>query len=470
MKITNLHPLSLSTVAQQLRNGELSAQTICEWVISNYQQFEPQFNAYRQWLPDSIYSAAERADQAFKKGQDFSPLQGLPISVKDCFGLAGTRTYCGTAGALAEKYEVEGPLIRQIIEQNAMITGKTHTDEFCYGGIGAVNHGQIPRNPWDNESHRLAGGSSSGAGVSLLQNTAFVALASDTSGSVRRPASVTATVGLKLTHGRWSTQGMVPLSPSLDTTGFLTRTAQDAAFVFSALEPGCDYQQFDVTKQGLSGKKLGVCPQHFWNDCSPGVEQGIRQALTELEAAGAKIVEIDFPEAEQAYHKGIDGGIVATEFSALLEHNLPNHFSQLHPFLGHRLTGTDKPQQLATHYLKSLMALKDLSHSAAEKLNSVDALISPTVPITIPKVNDVIQLDCYERANKLAVKNTYIPSLLQLCAISLPVALDNEGIPVGMQLMAPSMNEESLLNLSCLIEQTLGTAILRLGIAPMLVP
>ena len=146
--------------------------------------------------------------------------------------MAGLPTYAGTPQRLPPKWEQEGPIVGRIQQQLGVIVGKSHTVEFALGGLGTNRHYGSPYNPWDASHQRISGGSSSGAGVSLLERSALVALGSDTTGSVRMPASMTGTVGLMVSHGRWSTDGIVPVAPILDAPGLLTLTVADLLMAF----------------------------------------------------------------------------------------------------------------------------------------------------------------------------------------------------------------------------------------------
>ena len=183
-------------------------------------------------------------------------------------------------------------MIRAIRGQMAVIAGKTHTVEFAFGGLGTNPHWGTPRNPWDNLEHRAPGGSSAGAGVSLCEGSALAAFGSDTGGSVRVPASMTGTVGLKTTKGRWPTDGIVPLCSTLDTPGILTRSAADAAIVFSAIEsvlakrPVAAVQPMDIRTL-----TIGLTRSFYWDRCQDDIAAVLEEAIRGLAAAGARTLE-----------------------------------------------------------------------------------------------------------------------------------------------------------------------------------
>ena len=170
---------SVAEIGAALRAERTSAAALCEAAIANHEAHEESFGAFKHWDPAAARDQATAADAAFKAGNDLGPLQGLPISVKDLYGVKGWPTYAGTPKRFPKSWENEGPVVAALRAQLCVLTGKTHTVEFALGGIGANPHYGTPRNPWDADRHRAPGGSSSGAGVSLVAGSALVALGTD---------------------------------------------------------------------------------------------------------------------------------------------------------------------------------------------------------------------------------------------------------------------------------------------------
>src|SRR5690625_463553 len=169
----NLHTLDLPTIAQQLRTGDLSAQQLMEACNANYERSEAALNAYKTWDGARATEVAKTVDTLLKSNYDLGPLMGIPTSVKDLFGVPGLPTFAGSSAALPQAWSQAGRLVQAFIDQLSPITGKSHTVEFAFGGIGMNGHWDTPRNPWDTKEHRIPGGSSSGAGVSLCQGSAL---------------------------------------------------------------------------------------------------------------------------------------------------------------------------------------------------------------------------------------------------------------------------------------------------------
>src|SRR5690242_5184918 len=244
---------SLIEIAADLRAKRVTARELVETAIARHERFGERLHAYSLWAPEQARVVAQAADAAFAAGVTVGPLQGLPISIKDLFAASGYPCFAGSSRRLpSDPWEQDGPLVATLRRQLGVITGKTHMVEFAFGGTGLNSHHGAPVNPWDASAHRSPGGSSSGAGVSLLEGSALLAFGSDTAGSVRIPASMTGTVGLKVTLGRWPTEGVVTLSHSFDTPGLLAGSVADVAYGFAAFDPAHgDADRFFARHGGL---------------------------------------------------------------------------------------------------------------------------------------------------------------------------------------------------------------------------
>ena len=452
---------SIAVLAAALRDGRTSAEMLAETAIERRREA---LGAYKTWRPDAARAHARAADAAFAVGADLGPLQGLPVSVKDIYGLEGWPTFAGSPRELPPAWQREGPVVARLRQQLPVIPGKTHTVEFAFGGLGSNPHWPPPRNPWDAETPRVAGGSSSGAGVSLQEGSAVLALGTDTAGSVRIPAAMTGSVGLKTTHGRWSIDGIVPLSPSLDTAGVLVRTVADAALGFAALDgPAAGWRIPEPP--ALAGLTFGVPEDFFWADCDPGVAEAVRAAIGELTRAGAQAVSRELPQADPAYAIFREGGLAAPEFYEFLRAELPDWLEALDPNVRGRMEATEDLKAWA--YLNRRRRLRALGSAANANLAGVDALLTPTVPVTPPAIADLDDPKTYRRANLLALRNTSVVNYLRLSALSLPVGLDTAGLPVGLQVIMPAGADERLIAVGLAIERALGTGRERLGRAPL---
>ena len=265
---------TLVEIARDLRERRLTARELIEAAIARHERFGERLHAYSLWAPEQARAVADAADAAFAAGVSVGPLQGLPVSIKDLFAAAGYPCFAGSSRRLpAEPWERDGPLVATLRRQLGVIMGKTHMVEFAFGGTGQNSHHGAPYNPWDAMAHRSVGGSSSGAGVSLLEGSALLAFGSDTAGSVRIPACMTGNAGLKVTLGRWSAEGVVPLSFTFDTPGLLARSVSDIAYGFAALDPADIDPVSFIAQAGtrdLTGVRIGVGDPFLWQRLRPG--------------------------------------------------------------------------------------------------------------------------------------------------------------------------------------------------------
>jgi aspartyl-tRNA(Asn)/glutamyl-tRNA(Gln) amidotransferase subunit A len=398
---------------------------------------------------------------------DAPPLCGIPISVKDLYGVRGTPTFAGTARRLPASWESEGWLVARLREQGAVMVGKTHTVELAYGAVGINPHWGTPRNPWDAEAHRIPGGSSCGAGVSLHEGSALLALGSDTGGSIRIPASMTGVVGHKTTKGRWPTTGVVPLSSTLDTVGALARSVEDGAYFFGAVDPALGEPLTFLESLESStppGPRIALPSGGIWDDCQPDIAGVIHDALSTLASAGWRLTEVDGALLDDAQHLYMHGGIAGAECSAFLEAELPGWMEILHPTVGLRLAGA--PARSSELYAASLSARETMARAAGTLFRHADFLVLPAALTTPPTVAELDGHETYLQANVTALRPTCPVSMLGLCAVTLPVGLDDAGMPVGLQLVAPGGADEKLLGGALAVEGILGTAPERLGAPP----
>lgn len=466
--MTNPLDKSLPELASTLRAGKISAKELTDTCIANHDATED-LNVYKKWTPDFARDSAALADDAFRTGVDLGVLQGIPVSVKDLYGVRGTQTFAGTYKAFPEDWQTEGPVVQSVRQQLGVITGKSHTVELAFGGLGVNSHWGTPRNPWDAEHHRVPGGSSAGAGVSLQQGSALVALGSDTAGSVRIPASMTGTVGLKTSVDRWSTDGIVPLSTTLDTAGVLARTVEDVAYAFAAIDPFIEStaQGFlsEIQNHPSSAVSIGIAREKVWDDCSAGVAEVVHEALKECEQAGVTLKDIELPECAGAMEMLGKGSVAAAECDEFIEAVVPEWRDHLDPLVSIRIRDGD--QLSSREYLSRIRWFDDVANSASTRFADCDVIALPTVCVTPPRLDDVNELDSYRTNNMLALRNTCIANFLGLCAITIPAGLDQAGMPVGLQLMARHGDEEHLLAIALAVENIIGTSRQRLGKPPM---
>lgn len=463
-----IEQLTLKELSKRLRANELSAQTLMALCAENYVRYEPLTHAYKTWNGETATKVADAADLLLRSGTDLGPLMGIPISAKDLYGVPGLPTYAGSTEKLPASWEQPGRLMQAILKQGAPVAGKTHTVEFAFGGIGINNHWGTPVNPWDSAHARIPGGSSSGAGVSLSQGSALLALGTDTAGSVRLPASFTGNVGLKTTVGRWPSDGIVPLSPSLDTPGILTRSVEDAAFGFSAIELMLTGKT--VTPQNLAsfhGIRFGVPEHFFWDDADASIVAEVEAVIKKITAMGGQVIPVQLPNCDVVYDIFKSGGLAASELSMFLTMTMPEKTASLDPMIKLRIEGAEAISSI--EFLRRCEVLRQASQAAATFFDQkIDVLLTPTVAISPPKAADLADPDVYRLANMKVLRNASIANLMGLCALSMPIGKDHQQMPVGLQLMCGPNQEAKLLSIATCLEKKLGKPIDLLGKPPLL--
>ncbi len=447
---------TLAQLAQTLRSGEVTSNQLTRYAISQHELFGRGLNAYREWGPRRALTLAQKADYKFKQGSDVGCLQGIPISAKDIFGIPGYSTYAGSQARLPNQWQRAGPIVQNLQQQLAVMMGKTHTVQFAYGGLGINHHWGTPRNPWDREQHRVPGGSSSGAGVSLCEGSAFVAMGTDTSGSVRVPASYTGVVGLKTTKNRWSTCGIVPLSPFLDTAGVLTRTVEDSIYAFHALDNASSSidSALEFTQAAMAKAqdkfRIGIDLGRMWNPCEQSIQNVCMSALHALETDGCRVINLDFPEVEQAIELRNLGSTISAELTEFLQSELPDWIASLDTVIKERVQTGDNIS--AVEFLRRKRRIRHIGGAAEKQFQECDIIASPTVPLSPPTVEELEFPGQYMPKNLLALQNTTVGSILNLCSLTVPVGMDHNQMPVGFQLMAPAGEEERLLSVGLRLE------------------
>jgi aspartyl-tRNA(Asn)/glutamyl-tRNA(Gln) amidotransferase subunit A len=466
--VATLFNKSLKTIACALRAGSITAREILETAIARHDAIGGQLNAYKTWNPDYARRQADAADAVLAIGRDLGPLQGIPTSIKDLYGVTGFPSFAGTRRRLPQKWEHEGPLVTALRNQLAIVTGKTHTAELGFGGLGVNPHWTAPRNPWDADAHRAPGGSSSGAGVSLWEGSALLALGTDTGGSGRIPASMTGTVGLKVGYGRWPMAGILPLSSLFDTPSLLGRSVADVAYAFAALDaasgdPNTLLAQLNTRTP--TDCRIAVADSTLWQGCSAGVAETVQAALTESVRQGVKCSEPAMPIIRDALTFMMEPTVAAVECNALLTTELPEWLPLLGPIVAALVA--EGETMTARDLLDRQRRFQAFAVAGAELFQDFDVMAMPTVPIAPPRLDELQTTEDYHRLSSATLRNTTIVSLLGLCALTLPAGLDPTGLPVGLQLVARHGEEERLLSVAFTLERILGSPRERLGVPPL---
>lgn len=461
MDKTNLHYGNIIHIAGRIRKGEISSTELVEYLLARIESLDDKLNAFQLLCNESAIEQARSADQALRAGKDLGVLHGIPYAAKDLFDVKGLPTKAGAKLLERNIASKDAAVIYKLSQAGMILLGKTNTVQFAFSGLG-INHDHgTPHNPW-SQDHHLPGGSSSGSGVAVAAGMVPMALGADTGGSVRVPASLCGTVGLKTTVGQVSRAGVYPLSWTLDSVGFLTRSVEDAALVYQCVQ-GADINDeitlgrtpHDVLKElknGVRGMRLAFAESMFQEDLHPEVEKAVREGGSVFEELGAQVSSIEFTEAQEALQLNPGGVIVAAEGYTLNKRLLEEHFDELDPVVAHRMIKGKDVQ--ASTYLENSVATKRLRSEACNTLKDVDALIVPTTPVPAQPLSEVdTDLDNYLKRNSLYLRNTCIGNVLNMCGLSIPCGFTKEGFPIGLLIYGKPFQENVVLRAGYAFQQ-----------------
>jgi len=449
---------SIAEIGKLYRARKLSPVELTRFLLDRIATLNPRLNAYLTVCEEQALQQAARAESAFagkrrgKTARGLGPLHGIPISLKDNIYTAGIRT---TAGSKILRDFVplhDAPVVTALKKAGAILLGKTNMHEFAYGITSNNPHYGPVRNPWDET--RIAGGSSGGSAAALAAGLCYGSIGTDTGGSIRIPSSLCGVVGLKPGLGRVSTQGVVPLSPTLDVVGPLARSAEDAALLFDAIFiRGTNERNLIPCKTPSSRSrraKLGIPKEFFFDVVSPEVQHAFDHAIRILKKSGASIKEIALPFLPETE----DAGNQIAWPEAVLYHQqagwFPEHSADYGQDVRSRLEmGT---QVSAVSYLKALQTREEFIsrlHLVMEDAR-VDALAVPATPIAAPLIGEESTSisGSLHPTRALLLRLNRPANLAGFPAISVPCGLTTNGLPIGLQFIAAVTDEPLLLELA----------------------
>jgi aspartyl-tRNA(Asn)/glutamyl-tRNA(Gln) amidotransferase subunit A len=451
---------SIAEMGARIRQG-LSPVDLAEQCLARIERLDPRLHAFIALTRERALGSARAAESALRAGQDLGPLHGIPYAVKDLYDVAGQATTGGTRLLAKSVAAADCAAVRRLSAAGMVLLGKTHTVQFAFGGVG-INHDQgTPHNPWHRAAH-APGGSSSGSGVAVGAGLVPIALGTDTGGSVRIPAALCGTVGLKTTVGRISRAGVYPLSFMLDSVGPLSRTVEDAALVYQALQ-GADFDD-DVTlgvpphdvlrdvARGVTGLRLAFAETVFFDDVDGEVEQAVRGSGAVFRELGARVDSMAVPEVALAMAEQQRVLMVAAEALVVNGRLLDEHKDALDPIVAGRMaTGRSLG---AIDFVRVSRQWAALRREVVRTLADVDALLVPTTQIP-PRPIAAIDAtpETYVEHNGRYLRNTSLGNVLNLCAVSVPCGFTGDGLPISLMIYAKPFDEGTALRVARAYEQ-----------------
>jgi aspartyl-tRNA(Asn)/glutamyl-tRNA(Gln) amidotransferase subunit A len=450
------HDLTYATVAELsavIGSRKVSPVEVVDVLLDRIERRNPQLGAFIDVYARDARLAAEAADKAIRAGHQVGPLHGVPVALKDIIELEGRVTTGGSKVWANRVSTVTATLAQRLIGAGMIVLGKTHTVEFAMGSWGTNTHMGTPCNPWDLKTHRTPGGSSSGSGVAVAAGLAPVAIGTDTGGSVRLPAAWCGIVGLKVSVGRVSTFGVLPLSSTLDTPGPMARSIEDAALVYRVLQ-GPDPRDpqtrgivvddpLPLLRRGVSGLRLAVLPEAERAGVDGEVLAAYEASVETLGRLGAQIVRIALPHRLADYATAT-GQIIGAEGYRFVGHLVDDMSLPIDPHvrpriqLGRGLSARD--------YLRALAECQEHRRAFAAAMTDADALLTPTTQTAAIPTDQVDQ-------TTTAAHFTRPGNYLGLCGVAVPNGFTPGGLPTSLQILCHSGQEAMALRIGWAYEQ-----------------
>ncbi len=482
-----MHELTNLTMHEALdlmRGGDVTSLALTEAVLARIRAVDDKVRAYLRVTEESALVQARRADARRGAGEN-APLLGIPIALKDNLSTKGVETTSGSKILKGYRPPFDATVVAKLKAAGAVILGKTNLDEFAMGSSTENSGFFTTRNPWDLT--RVPGGSSGGSAAAVAAGEAIAALGTDTGGSVRQPASLCGVVGLRPTYGRCSRYGLVAFASSLDQAGPLTRDVTDCALLLrviagpdkrdgtTLLDPVPDYvTALDGPSTKIRGLRLGVPQEYFTEGLQPAIAEAIQAATQVFRDLGVEIVEIRLPHTDEAlpvYYllapaeasanlarfDGIRYGYRANSGGGHI-HTLDEIYAKTRgqgfgPEVKRRImlgTYALSAGYYDAYYLKAQKVRTLIKGDFDAAFETVDAVIGPTSPCTAFRIGERIDdpLQMY-----LADIFTLSQALAGIPAISIPCGFDGQGLPIGLQIAAPALQEARLLQIAYAYEQ-----------------
>ncbi|TAL81356.1 MAG: amidase [Candidimonas sp.] len=397
-------------------------------------------------------AAAQASDLLRAAGLSRSPIDGLPISIKDLFDVAGETTHAGSVVLKGSAPAVRNAVIVQrLMDAGAVIVGRTNMSEFAFSGLGLNPHYGTPSSPWDRATGRIPGGSSSGAGVSVADQMAAAAIGTDTGGSVRIPSAFCGLAGFKPTAARVSTQGALPLSWTLDSIGPLAASVRCCAILDAILAgESCP----NLAPPPLRQLRFAVASSLVLDGADQHVRTSFQMALDTFKAQGAQIEEVELPEFEQLAYINRQGGFACAEAWAWHRKILADRAKAYDPRVSSRIARGESMS--AADYIELLQIRPQWIASVEQRIAPYDALLMPTTPVIAPAIKDLQESnDAYFAANGLILRNPTLINFLNGCALSIPChAVDTA--PVGLMIAGAANCDQHVLSVGLALEGALA--------------
>ena len=473
--------LTAVELAGQIKSGKTTAVEAMEAVIANIDSKEEELNCYVTFDREAALSAAKEAQKKIEAGELTGPLAGVPIAIKDNMCTEGVLTTCSSKilGNFIPQFSSEA--VKRIEEAGAVVIGKTNMDEFAMGSTTETSAYGPTKNPWNTE--HVPGGSSGGSAAAVAANECFCALGSDTGGSIRQPASYCGVVGMKPTYGTVSRYGLIAYGSSLDQIGPLCKDVTDCATIMEVIashdkkdSTSVERKDTDFTSalvDDVAGMRIGIPRDYFGEGLDPQVKEAVLSAAEVLKSKGAIVEEFDLSLVEYAiptYYTiaaaeassnlerfdGVKYGFRAKDYDGLHSMYKKTRSEGFGPEVKRRIMLVSfvlSSGYYDAYYLKALRVKAMIKKAFDEAFAKYYVILGPVAPTTAPKLGSSLADPI-----KMYLGDIYTISvnLAGLPGISVPCGKDDNGLPIGVQLIGDCFNEKKLIQTAYAYEQARG--------------
>jgi aspartyl-tRNA(Asn)/glutamyl-tRNA(Gln) amidotransferase subunit A len=435
---------SIAEAAEQIRQRKVSPVDLLRECLNRIERLNPSLNAFITVTSDSALAEAKQAEQEIQSGRWRGPLHGIPIGLKDLIDTAGIKTTGGSAQFRDRTPPEDADVVSKLKAAGAVLIGKQNLHEFAYGGSSLISYFGPVRNSVNPEF--IAGGSSGGSAAAVASGMCYAAIGTDTAGSIREPAALCGMVGLKPSYNCVSTRGIIPLSPSLDHTGPITRTVEDAAILLDAIaEFHVNRNSVENLNGGIREFVLGIPRKFFFEELNSEVAFAVERSIDQLSAVASRTCEVDLP---------VNTARTLQNFEAY----------QFHREMVARSPDLYQPETLrriksgegitAEQYRNALVELQGIRTGITDQFQEIDVTLTPTVPVPAPRVSELMKDPSLLRPTELVLlRNTRPVNVWGLPAISVPCGFTSEGLPIGLQIIGPPNGEAKILRVALAYQQ-----------------
>jgi aspartyl-tRNA(Asn)/glutamyl-tRNA(Gln) amidotransferase subunit A len=450
---------SVKHLSEKIKTNEISPVDLIEFCFDRIRKFNPSLNAFITVIDEEdAYNDARIAEREISQGNYRGPLHGIPFSIKDIIYAKDTR--CTGGSKILSEYipKTDATCTKKIKEAGAILLGTNNLNEFASGITGVNPFYGNTKNPWNMS--RISGGSSGGSAVAVSTGMACISLGTDTGGSIRVPSSLCGVVGLKPTYGRVSKHGVVPLAPSLDHVGCVTRSAWDAAAVLESIS-GWDSSDLLASHKKVppytkiietsnsGGMSIGVPKDYFFDYVHSEVESLFYQFLESIKSLGYKVFDLDLQNTERYYDTWRK--IRYSEASEIHAHWLKTRKEDYSEEVREMLIQGTKIS--AVDYIHAMRSInEELKKELLAMLRQkIEVIVVPTTIIPAPRFDELTVSDVCGtvlQTREALLRNTIVFNSTGFPAVSIPIGLTKDNMPVAVQIIGPPFREEKILSLA----------------------